>query len=111
MCSNGSVVLFANEPAVIAGRRLRPPAWRRSSCAIRYAARQRADRVASSRSSFVHVWVSALSGSQWRCESPAGRDAVREDQGAQAQVRLRCVAQIPQRLRHNWRLQLSGAAE
>ena len=35
MFSNGSVMLFANDLAVRAGRRVRPPAWRRSSCAIR----------------------------------------------------------------------------
>jgi hypothetical protein len=33
--SNGSVMLFAKNPAVIAERTVRQRAWRRSSCAIR----------------------------------------------------------------------------
>jgi hypothetical protein len=32
---NGSVMLLAKDPAVIARRTVRPPAKRRSSCAIR----------------------------------------------------------------------------
>ena len=50
--------------------------------------------------------VPAPSGSPRQGASPAGRGAVLQDQGTQPQMRLRCAAQTPQRLRPNQRMEL-----